>query len=84
MERDVTFKVEQAGCSSCAERVREALAPLASVHEIALDEPADLAIVRCSLVADVSEEQLNEALAEASTGAGHAYRVAPASLRAAS
>ena len=42
----VLFEVEQAGCPSCAARVRAALAPLGTVSEVAIDEQADQATVR--------------------------------------
>jgi copper chaperone CopZ len=76
---EVRFVVEHAGCDSCAARVREALEPLATVHEVTVDESADVAFV--SLAAAVSERKVNEALREASTGSGHEYSVRPGSWR---
>ena len=73
----VEFVVEQAGCESCATRVREALEPLASVGAIEVDEAADVALVRAA--GDLDEERANEALAAASHGSGHTYRVRPGS-----
>jgi hypothetical protein len=69
------FEVEHAGCSSCAERIRGALSPLATVDEITIDERADTATV--SIIASESIERVavDEALARASTGSGHQYRV---------
>lgn len=68
-----TFVVEEAGCASCAARVRAALEPLAGVESIEIDEEADAAEVR--LAEDVPEHALAEALAAASAGSGHAYRL---------
>ena len=73
----LTFVVEQAGCESCAARVRGALEPLAEVVAIEVDEQADAATVHAA--GDVSEEAVNEALQTASHGSGHAYRVRPGS-----
>lgn len=81
MATEVSFEVEQAGCPSCADRVREALEPLGAVGEIGIDEDADLASVRCSADGAISENSVNDALAAASDGAGHAYRVRPGSWR---
>lgn len=76
----ISFVVDQAGCSSCAERVRNALADVATVYEVEIDEAADAALV--SLCASsVSEESVNDALRKASVGAGHQYRVRPGSWR---
>lgn len=77
---DVVFEVEQAGCESCAARVRSALEPLGAVREIAIDEQADSATVRAA--GDLAEAAVNEALAAASAGSGHVYRVRPGSWRA--
>lgn len=72
----VSFIVEEAGCESCAARVRKALDPIASVTSIEVDEAADQAVVRLEeRTAAVSEETVARALAAASEGAGHAYRV---------
>jgi copper chaperone CopZ len=79
---DVTFVVEQAGCESCAARVRGALDPFAAVASIEVDEEADAATVRAS--GSLTEERVNEALASASQGSGHTYRVRPGSWAAAS
>ena len=74
----VEFAVENAGCPSCAARVREALSPLADVNRIDVDEQADTARVRLSAEGEIDERAVVEALAEASEGSGgHAYRVAP-------
>jgi len=78
---EVTFVVEQAGCESCATRVRAALEDVAAVASIEIDEAADAAVVRLSGTA--SEDAVGEALAAASHGSGHAYRVRPGSWQAA-
>ena len=59
----VEFVVDQAGCASCAELVREVLSELGAVEAVEVDDSADLASVR--LVADgaVSSEQLDALLA---------------------
>ena len=77
---DVTFVVEQAGCESCASRVRGALDPLAAVSSIEVDEEADAATVRAS--GSLTEERVNAALASVSHGSGHTYRVLPGSWTA--
>ena len=77
---DVEFVVAQAGCSSCATRVRDALAELGMVQELAIDEAADVARVSLS-GSSVSEDGVNDALRKASAGAGHEYRVQPGSWR---
>lgn len=77
----LVFEVEQAGCASCAARVREALTLLAVVSELAIDESADSATVRLASEGSVHEEDVNRALLEASQGSGHAYRVKPGSWR---
>lgn len=78
---EVVFEVEQAGCESCAARVRAALEPLGEVGEIAIDEQADAATVRAR-GAELSEDAVNAALAGASHGSGHEYRVRAGSWRA--
>jgi copper chaperone CopZ len=72
---EASFIVEEAGCESCAARVRSALEPIASVTSIEVDEAADEALVRVERTAAVSEDAVGRALAAASEGAGHAYRV---------
>jgi hypothetical protein len=79
----VVFEVEEAGCSSCAERVRAAITPLATVESVEIDESADLATVHAWSDGRLLESAVNNALADASHGAGHAYRVKPGSWRAA-
>jgi cation transport ATPase len=76
----LTFVVEQAGCASCAARVRGALEPLAEVVAIEVDEQADAATVRAA--GDLSEDAANNALQAASHGSGHTYRVRPGSWQA--
>lgn len=79
---NVIFEVEQAGCDSCAARVRGALEPFADVGEISIDSAADAATVRVT-GDELSEDAVNRALAEASHGSGHLYRVRPGSWQAA-
>jgi copper chaperone CopZ len=67
------FVVEEAGCESCAARVRAALEPLAAVEAIEVDEREDVAHVR--LADEVAEDAVSEALAAASSGSGHQYRL---------
>ena len=69
-----TFQVEQAGCESCAARVRSALEPHATVEAIEIDESADHATVHL-VEANVTEADVNAALTAASHGSGHTYRV---------
>jgi copper chaperone CopZ len=76
---NVVFEVEQAGCPSCAARVRGALAPLGAVGEIDIDEEADEATVRLRVEPSVGEDEVNRALLLASRGSGHGYRVKPGS-----
>ena len=77
----VEFVVSEAGCESCAALVRDALEPFGTVETVEIDEAADEATVR--LVGEASEEAVNGALAEASAGVGHTYRVRPGSWRGA-
>jgi copper chaperone CopZ len=77
----VVFDVEQAGCESCAARVRNALAPFAVVSDVAIDESTDSATVRLAARVDVGEDDVNRVLLEASHGSGHAYRVKPGSWK---
>lgn len=79
----VTFIVEEAGCESCAVRVRSALEPLGAVVAIEVDHDADASTVRLAGNGTLSEEALNRALESASREAGHAYRVRPGSFVAA-
>jgi copper chaperone CopZ len=74
----ITFEVEEAGCSSCAARVRDALSPLAAVYAVEIDETADRATVRMD---DAQEGEIATALAGASEGSGHSYRVSPGSIQ---
>jgi copper chaperone CopZ len=71
----VEFVVENAGCSSCADRVRGALEPIATVASVAIDESADVAGVRLETSGGLTQEAVNEALRAASAGSGHEYRV---------
>ena len=78
---DIEFEVEQAGCESCAVRVRRALEPLLSVESITIDETRDLATVAATAETRVRRAAIDELLEDASVGAGHAYRVRPGSWR---
>jgi copper chaperone CopZ len=75
----IEFVVENAGCASCAARVRGALEPVALVHDIEVDEPADIATVRMEVRPEVDQDAVDQVLRQASEGAGHAYRVRPGS-----
>jgi copper chaperone CopZ len=76
-----SFEVEQANCSSCAARVRGALAPLARVDSVEVEHGAETAQVRVTPENELREDVVNRALAEASAGTGHVYRVKPGSWR---
>jgi copper chaperone CopZ len=75
------FDVENAGCQSCATKVRAALSPLGEVREVVVDEARDTATVHLLTAAEVEQRQIDGALEEASADAGHAYRVNPGSWR---
>jgi hypothetical protein len=77
----LTFEVEEAGCASCATRVRDALSAVATVHAVDVRADEDLAAVRVSPSGNLSESEVNRLLGEASAGAGHAYRVKPGTWR---
>jgi copper chaperone CopZ len=82
----IAFEVEQAGCESCARRVRDALDGVVPVLDVSIDEDADLATVTVGSLHLASgsselESTVNRALADASHGSGHAYRVRPGSWR---
>jgi copper chaperone CopZ len=76
-----SFRVEHAGCSTCADRVRKALSRFGEVAEITVDEEADVADVALRIHTSVEEGDVNAALAEVSVGSGHSYRVAAGSWR---
>ena len=76
---EVRFAVEQAGCPSCASRIRDALDTIADVEAIDIDEGADLAIVRLGQSSNPSEQTVADVLETVSRGSGHAYRVQPGS-----
>ena len=75
------FEVENAGCSSCAEKVRSAISPLAAVQSVVVDEAADTATVRMTGSGEVEQRDVDDALSRAAAGAGHPYRVKPGSWR---
>lgn len=80
----VEFEVEEAGCPSCATRVRGALEALGEVSDVTIDEEADEATVRLAAASPLDEDDVNRALREASVGSGHGYRVKPGSWQPAS
>lgn len=75
----VIFDVEQAGCESCGKVIGAALSKVGTVESIVIDEDADTAKVVVS--GPPSRDAVDAALAEASAGAGHAYRVQADSWR---
>jgi copper chaperone CopZ len=79
MTEPIHFIVQQAGCESCAARVREALADIVAVEEVRVDEGAGVAAVRALASRDLQPAAVDAALAEASRGSGHDYRVSPGS-----
>jgi copper chaperone CopZ len=79
--QEVEFVVEQAGCSSCADRVRTALEAIAMVDAVQVDEEADAASVRMRSPDPISADAVGRLLSEAA-GSGHEYRVQPGSWRA--
>jgi cation transport ATPase len=78
---EITFEVEQAGCASCASKVRGALAPVLEISALEIDESRDAAVVTARAAEELPVETIDELLAAASEGAGHAYRVRPGSWR---
>ena len=79
--REIEFIVEEAGCTSCAALVERTLAPIAEVQAIDVDETADCASVRVAFSPELSQEAVDRELLNASTAAGHDYRVKPGSWR---
>jgi hypothetical protein len=75
----IHFLVEHAGCGSCAARVKAALTDLLAIEEITVDEAADVAAVRANAPPGLELAAVDAALAEASYGSGHTYRVRPGS-----
>jgi hypothetical protein len=78
---EVSFEVEQAGCASCAGRVRDALAPLLEISGLEIDESLDAALITAQAVEEPTVGMIDQLLTAASEGAGHKYRVRPGSLR---
>jgi hypothetical protein len=70
-----SFEVLQAGCESCADRIRKALSPLVIVEQITIDEQADTARVLIRAERTIGRATIEEALGRASLGSGHEYRV---------
>jgi hypothetical protein len=81
MTEPIDFVVDHAGCESCAARVRSALADLVEIEEITVDENADAATVRAHGPARLEVASVEAALADASCGGAHTYRVRPGSWR---
>lgn len=81
---EFSFEVEQAGCASCAARVRGALAPLLEISALEVDEMRDAAVITARAAEELPMETVDELLGAASEGAGHTYRVKPGSWRLAS
>jgi copper chaperone CopZ len=77
----VVFEVEEAGCTSCAQVVREALEPLGTVLAVDVNEAADRATIWLTGTREVAEPEVARVLATAAKGIGHAYRVRPGSWR---
>lgn len=75
----VAFTVENAGCPSCAARIREALGELGAVELVTVDQTRDATDVRLAGGSTIARDVVDNILAEASSGSGHAYRVAPGS-----
>ena len=63
MSEPIHFLVEQAGCESCAQRVRSALADVLTIDEISVDEAADLAAVRAQAPPTLTPAAVDAALA---------------------
>jgi hypothetical protein len=70
-----SFEVLQAGCESCADRIRKALSPIVIVEQIKIDEQADTARVLIRAERTIGRATIEEALGRASLGSGHEYRV---------
>ena len=77
----VAFDVEQAGCESCARLVSAALAPFGAVETLDVDEAADTASVVLAPGEEPDQVAVDTALAAASAGGGHLYRIRPGSWR---
>jgi hypothetical protein len=84
MTEPIHFLVEQAGCASCAARVSAALAGVLAIEEITLDESADAAAVSAQAPPGLPVTTVDAALAGASRGSAHTYRVSPGSWRSGS
>jgi hypothetical protein len=75
----IEFVVEEAGCPSCGELIREAMGELGRVAHVDMDERADVAVVGLEPTGPVSQDEVDRILGAVSAGAGHAYRVRPGS-----
>ena len=74
MAHEVEFVVEEAGCTSCAARLRDAFEAIGSVVAIDIDEAADTARVHLHASNGVSSDIVDRELERAAAGSGHAYR----------
>jgi copper chaperone CopZ len=79
--RQVIFEVEEAGCESCAGRVRAALSTATAVDAIDVDHDTNSATVRVSATPTLTKDEVGRLLETASHGSGHAYRLKPGSWR---
>lgn len=77
----IEFVVEEAGCTSCAELIRETLGEIGLVAQIEVDEVADFSLVRFAPPGLLSADDVDRMLALASGGSGHGYRIKPGSWR---
>jgi hypothetical protein len=84
MTEPIRFLVEQAGCESCAARVAAALVDLLAIEEITVDEGGDVTAVRAHAPPGLEIAAVDAALADASRGSEHTYRVSPGSWRSSS
>ena len=75
--QEVEFVVEQAGCPSCAARLRAALEAIAPVISVDVDETEDTASIRLQAHVRVSRKIVDRVLGAASNGSGHTYRRKP-------
>jgi hypothetical protein len=78
---EVEFVVEQAGCPSCAARLRESLGAVGHVAAVEIDADADTASVRLRANDPVTGDDVDRLLEAASAGSGHSYTRRPATWR---
>jgi copper chaperone CopZ len=77
----VEFVVEQAGCESCAELIRDGLGEIGAIRRVEVDETADVAAVCLELASDVSSDDVDRILLTLAEESGHGYCVQPGSWR---